>query len=383
VPIEVGRREEREGSIGQDGLLLVLRIDPEDDNVGVPLARRRVDRVRARISEEQEAAAADLVDGRALLGDRHARQAARNLMDVFHGRRPRPIILIRSASSHAPILSTASRPAACVTIGSELSITIDELPHGARKAWTRLRDELRGILGDGLVAMWAHGGSIAPAGQTHAGDLDTHVILSHRPDEATARRLDEVQDAIADDLGVELDTWYILGQDARRSEPPHHAYREGKRDTSWAIHRAHWLAGRYLLLHGTEPAEIVPAPTWKEIEPELSRELEHIERHIVEGDTDPYEATYAILNGSRILYTLETHNAAFSKREAGEWALDYLPDRWQPALQAAIRAYAAQATPEDETLLASEMMAFIAMVRERLPAAEAQRPKGLPRWSGY
>lgn len=262
-------------------------------------------------------------------------------------------------------------------------ITLDHVPEVARIAWARLRDALKEILGDDLAALWAHGGTIASAGQLYAGDLDTHVILARRPDEEMARHLDEAQDAIARELGVELDTWYILAQGARRSVPPRHAFREGRRDTSWALHRAHWLAGRYLLLHGPEPAEIVPAPTWAEIEPELSRELEHIERHVLEGDTDPREATYAILNTSRILHTLEAGDAAISKREAGRWALEHLPDRWQPALHAAMRAHAGQATAEDVSILASEMAAFVALARERLPTLDQPSADGLPRWSGY
>jgi hypothetical protein len=178
--------------------------------------------------------------------------------------------------------------------------------------------------------------------------------------------------------------WYVLADDARRPDAPRHAYREGRRDTSWAINRAHWLAGRYVHVFGREPAEIVPAPTREELDIDLRRELEHIERHVVEGDTDPYEATYALLNGSRILLSTATESVVTSKREAGAWALEHLPGRWHAALRAATRAYSGQATPDDITLLATEMAPFVAMVRERLPgAADEPATKGLPRWSGY
>ena len=92
------------------------------------------------------------------------------------------------------------------------------------------------------------------------------------------------------------------------------------------MNRAHWLAGRYAHLHGAEPGDVVPAPTWSELGVDLDRELEHLEAHVAAGDTDPYEATYAILNGSRILRALETGDVAISKRAAGNWALEHLPD---------------------------------------------------------
>ena len=127
----------------------------------------------------------------------------------------------------------------------------------------------------------------------------------------------------------------------READPsrPAHAFRDDRIDQSWAIQRAHWLAGRYWSLHGPPPDGMVPAPTSAEIAVDLREELEHLERHVAAGDTDPYEATYAVLNGSRILHSLETQDVAISKREAGAWALEHLPDRWHPLLQAAIRNY--------------------------------------------
>jgi Domain of unknown function (DUF4111) len=263
-----------------------------------------------------------------------------------------------------------------------MSVQLQQLPVAARTAWLRLRDEVQAILGHDLVAIWAYGSTTAIEGPPRSADLDTYVIVRGRPDEATAARLEGAQAAITQETGADWDLWYVLEDDARRPEAPRHAYREERRDTAWAINRAHWLAGRYAHVYGAEPAEIVPPPAWPELEVDLDRELEHIERHVVEGDTDPYEATYAVLNGSRILRAVETHDVAISKRAAGRWGLEHLPARWHPALEAAGRAYDGAATPEDVELLAREMAAFVAMVRERLPALEP-RTGDAPRWSGY
>lgn len=260
---------------------------------------------------------------------------------------------------------------------------LQAVPPVAGAAWVRFRDRLRSLLGDDLVALWAYGGTTSGGGPGRGGDLDTHVVLARRPAEKTTRRIEEAQQTTAAEFGVEFDAWFILVDDARRPEPPPHAWREGRRDTSWALHRAHWLAGAYVRLHGCSPEELVPAPTWDELEGELDRELEHIERHVVEGDTDPYEATYAILNGSRILRSLATRDVVISKRAAGSWALEHLPDRWRPALQAALRSYDGQGTDEDTALLAAEMSPFVASVREHLPPRSDREADALPRWSGY
>ncbi len=257
-----------------------------------------------------------------------------------------------------------------------MNVASEQIPEPARTAWLRLRDGLRDILGDDLVAIWAHGGTLASS-EPRQADLDTYVIVARRPDAAAVQRIEGLHDAIETDLGVEWDTWYITADDARRSQPPAHAFRDDRIDQSWAIQRGHWLAGRYWSLHGPPPDRMVPAPTSSELAVNLREELEHLERHVAAGDyTEPYEATYAILNGSRILYSLETQDVVISKREAGAWALDHLPDRWHPPLRAAIRNYEGRATPPDFELLASDMAPFVAMVRLAVRYSEAAHQPG-------
>jgi hypothetical protein len=261
-------------------------------------------------------------------------------------------------------------------------IDLHDLPEAGRNAWLLLRDALLSALGDEMVAMWAHGGTTSISDPGHSGDLDTYVILAHKTDASTARRIEEHEAALAEAHGVEWDAWYVLADAARRRDQPAHAWHEDRRDTSWAIHRAHWLAGRYVKLYGAEPADIVRAPTWGELQRELDRELEHIERHLLEGDTDPFEATYALLTGSRILRALATRDVVISKRAAGTWALEHLPARWHVALHAALRNYHGNPGTEDERLLGSEMAPFVGFVREHLPPLD-RAPDARPRWSGY
>jgi hypothetical protein len=242
-------------------------------------------------------------------------------------------------------------------------IEIDDVPAIARTAWTRLSDGLVGILGDDLVAVWAYGGTASAPADAPFGDLDTFVVVREQIDGTTADAIDELQATIAEEAGVEWDAWYVAEEDARQPAMHRHAWRD-RLNESWAIDRAHWLAGRYVLLYGLEPAEIVPSPTAAQLEEALHVELDHLERHVEAGDTDPFEATYAFLNGSRIMRAIETGDVAISKREAGPWALEHLPDRWHPALRAAMRAYDRQATVDDEALLAREMAPFVAFVRE-------------------
>ena len=256
-----------------------------------------------------------------------------------------------------------------------------------------MRDELLAILGDDLDALWLHGGTTFPDRPSVPGDLDLFAVVARatpderqpavwgaQPDSRPSRILAAVE-TITRDGGIELDLTCILAADAGRGDLPALAFVEAHRLSGWAVVRAHLRTGQYVLLHGRRPEEIVVAPTEGELLHDLDRELEHLERHVYEGDADnPYEATYAIWNGCRILHTIETGNAVVSKRSAGAWGLDHLPDRWHEAIRAAGRSYDGDASADDNNVLRDAMAPFVEMVRERVPVTES-RPPGPPRWS--
>src|SRR5687768_7070438 len=151
------------------------------------------------------------------------------------------------------------------SIVESVSVPLEWLPEPARQACERLRDGLLSLLGSDLSALWVYGALTFPDPPALA-DIDTHGILFRSPDPRRAREIDKLHEAIAGDLGMEWDSWYVLESDARVSEPPPHAFRGNAVDTAWALHRAHWLAGRYVLLSGSEPSGLVLPPTWPELD---------------------------------------------------------------------------------------------------------------------
>ncbi len=275
-----------------------------------------------------------------------------------------------------------------------LPVSIDDIPAPAAAASHKLRDAVLSILGDDLVGMWLHGGTTFPDRPRKPGDLDICAavdgiaaeerdpgVWGNQP-ESRPYRIAAATLELASAAGVSFDLMCVPAATLARAKPPTAAYAARRRFNDWAVSRAHWAAGQYVGLHGKTPHELgVVAPTREELLPELDREIEHLERHVYEGDAeDPYEATYAVWNGCRILHTLETGNAAVSKRSAGLWGLQHLPERWHPAIEAAGRSYDGEATTEDNEVLRVNMGPFVEMVRERLPALEP-RGSGPPRWS--
>ena len=95
-----------------------------------------------------------------------------------------------------------------------MSVAVEELPSDVRGAWTRLRDELLVILGSDFVAFWAYGAATRPDRPKRLGDVDTHGVLSKRPDQATADAIDDTQASIGNECNIEWDSWLILEEEA-------------------------------------------------------------------------------------------------------------------------------------------------------------------------
>jgi hypothetical protein len=274
-----------------------------------------------------------------------------------------------------------------------MSLPLADVPGYAADATLRLRDDARAIGGDDLVAVWLYGGTTFADRPRQRGDLDVCMVFADAtPDErrpsiwradpaSRPSRLFAAQDRIATELGVSFDVLHLLAGEIGGGDLPARAFSDEHRVTDWAVCRAHWLAGQYVHLDGRGPDDLVVAPTRAELQRALDREVEHLERHVYEGDADdPYEATYAVWNGCRILYTLDTGSPVISKRSAGTWALDHLPPQWHDAIRAAGRNYDGDASAADTELLRRNMAPFVAMVRQHVPTTEP-RPSGPPRWS--
>lgn len=272
-------------------------------------------------------------------------------------------------------------------------VPISDLPSDAAKAATDLRDALLAILEDDLVAVWVDGGTTFADRPLVTGDLDMTIVVANTteteraPDHWLHDPTSRPARVAAAQLGVEqahdrdIDSTYLLIDELGQHDRPGGAFFAARKNNLWPIVRMHWLAGQYVHIYGPRPDELVLPPTGADLRGSLSRELEHLERHVHEGDAaDPHEATYAIWNGCRILYTLETGSPVVSKRSAGAWGLANLPERWHPAIAAAGRNYDGIATSEDHELLRITMPPFVEMVREHLPLAKPRPPGQLPRW---
>lgn len=240
------------------------------------------------------------------------------------------------------------------------------LPSSARDACIELREGLESLLGEDLVALWAYGAATFADRPNRLGDVDTYGILASRPTQETAVAIDRLHAVSAEAARIEWDSWYVLEANARFSQPPTHAFRSDLVDQSWALHRAHWLAGQYVGLSGRSPRRIVQSPTWPELREGLDGEFLFMERLLAEDRDEAGESAFLTWNACRIIYSLETRNVVVSKKAAAGWALEHLPGKWHKAIRAAGRVYDGVADGEDEAVLRAQRSEIVDAARERL-----------------
>jgi len=223
---------------------------------------------------------------------------------------------------------------------------------------------LRRILGDKLYGVYIYGAAAFPD-DLPTGDIDFHVILAQELNDAERPALEGLHQTLGrryPPLGVGMDGYYILLADARRESPPQSQMWSRATDRSWALHRAHILAGRHIVLHGPDPSEIYPPAKWSQIEEALRGELDYVAQHLHEYPD------YCILNLCRLIYSYETRDVVISKAAAADWACEALP-QWRRHVELARKSYARQATAQDRQFMLDEVQAFFEFARSRIRQA--------------
>jgi hypothetical protein len=244
------------------------------------------------------------------------------------------------------------------TNDAELERRIAEVGEPAKSASIRLARGLGDLLGDNLVAMWLYGGQLAPDGSP--GDVDLHVVLRRAPNSHDLEHVKKLHTAICSDLAIpQLDAWYVRLDQARSTRPPRDLnWPVEEHDENWAIKRAQWFAGAYVLLHGLRPEQIVPRPAWAEIEAELLAQLD--DAITLDDHRHPAGLTLRLC---RVLLSLTTQNVVHFKLDAAAWTLDKLSPESQAHVAAAARVYRRDPTPDDPFLIAEGMSAFCREIR--------------------
>jgi hypothetical protein len=218
-----------------------------------------------------------------------------------------------------------------------------------------LSDSLQLIAGSDLCAVWLYGASVFGHPYVY---IDLHVILRRQ---LSAKAWESVRAAharLGESAGLppeDLDFWYITIDDARSHRNPVHMspWAAGLTDKHWALHRAHWIAGRVNVIFGPKPSSIVSPPEWHDIERALRLEL-----------VNPQPSAYWVLQLCRVWASLLTRDVVRSKLDSGRWALEHLPKDYHALIQAAMRYYEHVRNPDDQGFILDGFHSFLRKIRE-------------------
>lgn len=238
-----------------------------------------------------------------------------------------------------------------------------DLPPEVRNVCDVLIPGLRDILGDKLYGFYMYGALLFPESGP-AGDIDGHVVLNAALTDDERSRIHTLYEHLAEafpPFGGDLDVWYVLLEEARRSTPPQNQLKTDMYDKSWALHCAHVRAGRYLALCGPEPDDIFPEQTWEDIVKALDDELDYI------GKALRYPA-FCVLNLCRILYSFRNRDVVVSKRYSGKWLAGLYPQR-APMIEAALKDYEGITSRADREFLRSNLDDFREAIEELIRKA--------------
>ena len=227
---------------------------------------------------------------------------------------------------------------------------------------------LRDVLGEKLYAVYIYGAVTFPETES-TGDVDFHVILTAPPTEGERAALLALHDRLGREvppLGTDLDGYYILLGDARCAARPHHLLFPEIVDESWALHRAHMLAGRVAVLQGPGPETVYAHPTREEVCEALDGELDYITRHLEEY------LGYCVLNLCRLVYSWETGDVVTSKAAATAWAVERFP-AWRSLIALGAREYTRRATGGDVDALARGLPEFHAFATREIESLRKKR----------
>ena len=242
-----------------------------------------------------------------------------------------------------------------------------QLPDNVHRLCSAFADGLRALLGSKLHALVLYGATVFPETEG-TGDVDLHAIIASRLTKAEQEGIQMLQTQMAEafpPLGEELDAYVILLADACQSDFPAHQLDTSIVDDAWALHRAHWLAGRCVVLHGPEPAALVSAPTWEELDRALQGELAYVEKHLAEYPD------YCILNLCRLMYSYRTRNVVTSKFASADWATAEYPE-WQELIDRARRSYTGELMPGEREIMLSEVPGMFSFAQEKIDASHAR-----------
>jgi streptomycin 3"-adenylyltransferase len=234
-----------------------------------------------------------------------------------------------------------------------------------------LKDGLQTTLNGKLIGLYLYGSLAYDCFNPEISDIDFVVVLSDllTPEE------EQITSHLHKHLGSEpnygrrIEGTYMTEEQVKSdAHAPGFLYcvdgktfvraKEGQREPDFPMHRQH-LYESGLKIVGCEPQKLFHPVPWKILKRSLQQEILFIKEQF------KIRPIYAVLNLCRVVRAFETQGLS-SKKQAGEWGLQYLPLEFQETIQMAMKGYTQKISQRQKQLLIENLPLFYGYCVERI-----------------
>lgn len=243
-------------------------------------------------------------------------------------------------------------------------------PAKVREIVFDLRDGLQNTINDKLIGFYLYGSLTYDCFNPEISDIDFVVVLSESLTLEEEQKIAQLHKHLASEseYGNRLEGTYLTAAQVKSDHyPPDFLYyvegkefvkaENGQKEQDFPMHRQH-LYESGLRIFGYETHKLFTPVPWDVLKRSLRQEMPFIKTQIEK------RPIYAVLNLCRVVRAHETRSLS-SKKQGGEWALQFLPAKFHELIKVALIGYENRITARQKEFLTENLSLFYEYCFER------------------
>lgn len=247
----------------------------------------------------------------------------------------------------------------------------ENAPAKVREVVFALRDGLKNTFNDKLLGLYLYGSLAYDCFNPEISDIDFVVVLSASLSSEEEQRISQLHEHLGENFeyGKRLEGTYLTEEQVKSDNyPPDFLYyvegkefvkaKEGQGEQDFPMHRQHLYESGIKII-GCEPQNLFFPVPWEILKCSLQQEIPFIKEQFRK------RPIYAVLNLCRVVRAFETQKLS-SKKQGGEWSLQYLPFRFHGIIQTALNGYTHKIMDRQKQFLIENLPLFYEYCTERI-----------------
>lgn len=250
-------------------------------------------------------------------------------------------------------------------------IGFENAPAKVREIVFNLRDGLQKTLTDKLLGLYLYGSLAYGCFNPEMSDIDFIVVLSDQLTSKEELNMSQLHQSLGSDpeYGKRIEGTYLTEEQVKTDDyPPDFLFyvagkefvktKAGQGEQDFPMHRQHLYESGIKII-GYEPKKLFLPVPWEILKRSLQQEMPFIKEQFEK------RPIYAVLNLCRVVRANQTHKLS-SKKQGGEWGLQYFPAEFHEVIQTALEGYAHKQTDRQKQFLTKNLSRFYEYCNERI-----------------